>query len=128
MSKLWSEIEKPEKYRNIAYSDVFKVDVFPVSHFIYQKNDFISDVSLLRQFLTDKDSTGYFFKDQKLENIPFDSMYLYMKEIWNIIEQDKEINIPNQKIMVSTFRCNEVKNEILTKCIESFNVLRRELK
>lgn len=57
-----------------------------------------------------------------------ESLYLYMKEIWSVIKENKEINIPNQKIMVSTYRCQEVKNDSLNNSIKQFDQLKSDLK
>lgn len=51
-----------------------------------------------------------------------------MKEIWSVIKENKEINIPNQKIMVSTYRCQEVKNDSLNNSIKQFDQLKSDLK
>ena len=126
--KLWDEVQKPEEFKDLKYSDVFEVDVFTLSNFIYEKNKFLEDVVSLRKRLTDKTDQDYIFKDYDTKNIPFDAMYLYLTEIWETIKDNKDLNIPNQKIMISTFRCKEVKDDSLNKSINDFRKLRNKLK
>lgn len=61
---------------------MFNVEVFPVSNFIYEKNQFIEDVRYLRDRLTNRISDDYYFKNDNLSNIPFDGLYMYFKDIW----------------------------------------------
>lgn len=126
--KLWDEVQKPEELKDLKYSDVFEVDVFTMANFIYEKNNFLDDVVKLRRRLTDKSDEGYIFKDYDTKNIPFDAMYLYLTEIWDTIKDNKDLNIPNQKIMISTYRCKEVKDDSLNKSINDFRKLRVRLK
>ena len=95
VEKMWNEIKKPDQYKNLSYSEVFSVDVFPLSHFIYAHSDFMDDVKVLRRKLVDKSSSEFILKNTDPKNIPFDSLYKYMKDLWLIIEENKDIDIPN---------------------------------
>ena len=55
----------------------------------------MSDVRSLRSKLADPKSPDYILKEADPKNIPFDSLFAYMKEIWEIIEENKDIDIPN---------------------------------
>lgn len=35
VEKMWADIKKPEQHKDLTYKDVFSVDVFTMSHFIY---------------------------------------------------------------------------------------------
>ena len=111
VERMWSEIKKPEQHKELAYTDVFSVEVFTLSHFVYKKDDFLSDIKVLRKKLTDKSDSSYILKGNNPNNVPVDSMFNYMKGIWEIIEQNKDIDIPNQKRMVANYRCQEIKDE-----------------
>ncbi len=54
-------------------------------------------------------------------------MFIYLQQIWETISLNQDLNIPNQKIMVSTYRCNEVKNGVLDQSMSDFNDLRKDL-
>lgn len=127
VERLWSEIPKPEKYKNTASKEVFQVEVFPIHHYIYEKQAFLNDVDMLRDRFINKSAPGYLFSNYNARNIPFDAMYAYMQQIWSTILQNKDINIPNQKLMVASYRCTEIKNDALKQSIDSFKVLRSDL-
>lgn len=48
IEKMWSEIKKPEQHKDLAYTDVFSVEVFTLSHYVYKKDDFLKDIKVLR--------------------------------------------------------------------------------
>jgi len=128
VERLWNEIPKPDQYRNISSKEVFEVEVFPIHNYIYEKPVFLNDVDKLRQLLSSKHSPNYLFHNYQPRNIPFDAMFDYMQQIWSAIVENKDINIPNQKVMVSSFRCGELKNEALKQSIDGFKNLKVSLK
>lgn len=66
-----------------------------MSHFVYKKDDFLSDIKTLRRKLTHKSDPSFILKDSDTKNVPIDSLFNYMRDIWEIIEQNKDIDIPN---------------------------------
>ena len=127
VERLWAEVPKPEQYKNLESKEVFEVEVFPIHHYIYMKTTFQTDVDLLRERLINKSAPGYLFANYNARNIPFDAMFAYMQQIWDTILQNKDINIPNQKLMVASYRCSEIKNEAFKESIDSFRELRGNL-
>lgn len=127
VDRLWAEVPKPEQYKNLQSKEVFEVEVFPIHHYLYKRSAFATDVDLLRNNLVNKSSPGYLFSNYNARNIPFDAMFAYMQQIWETILQNKDINIPNQKMMVASYRCSEIKNEALKESIDSFRELRTDL-
>lgn len=128
VERLWSEVPKPDQFRNVQSKEVFDVDVFPIHNYVYEKPEFMRDVDALRERLSAKHSPNYLFNNYEPQNIPFDAMFAYMQQIWTAIVDNKDINIPNQKVMVSSYRCGELKNEALRQSIEGFRDLRTSLK
>lgn len=49
-------------------------------------------------------------KDSK---VPIDGLALFIDKTWEIIRNQKELNLPDQKVMVASLRCNELKDEAL---------------
>ena len=79
MSKLWDEIQKSEEHKDLKYSDVFTIDIHALSDYIYERDSFRNDISILRNRLTVKDSLDYIFKDMDPNNVPLDALYIYLK-------------------------------------------------
>jgi Root hair defective 3 GTP-binding protein (RHD3) len=42
-----------------------------------------------------------------------DGLALFIDKTWEKIKSQKELNLPDQRIMVASLRCNELKEEAL---------------
>lgn len=42
-----------------------------------------------------------------------DGLALFIDKTWETIRMQKELNLPDQKILVANLRCNELKEEAL---------------
>ena len=73
-----------------------------------------SCLALKSRFL-DHESNDSLFKgrDDPQYRIPIDGLALFIDKTWEIIRMQKELNLPDQKIMVASLRCNELKEEAL---------------
>jgi len=60
------------------------------------------------------------------KTIPMDGLALYMKNTWDKIRDQKELNLPDQRIMVANLRCGELKEEALQGVEEEVERLRRD--
>lgn len=128
IDKLWGEVPKSDEHRNLLSSDVFEVHVIPMRSYVYETENFERDVDGLKDMFVNEGARNYLFRGYDSKNIPFDSMFLYMKQIWDTILLNKDINIPNQKAMVSAHRCKEIRAESLNMSMGSFKLVRSKLK
>lgn len=61
-----------------------------------------------------KSNPDFLFKNIDTDkNVPMDGLFMYIEQIWSTIRNNKELNLPSQKIMVSNYRCSEVKQEAI---------------
>jgi hypothetical protein len=127
VNRIWGEVKKPPGFETVQLDKLFKVDVYPIHNYVYERDIFDRDVLKLADRLKNRESPDYMFKGFSFKNIPMDGLYIFMSQIWENIIANKDINIPNQKIMVSTFRCNEIKNETIGISRSDFETLRHEL-
>ena len=44
----------------------------------------------------------------------------YMKNLWETIESDKDINLPQEKVLLSNMKCHEVKKAIYDRHEDEF--------
>merc|ERR1712100_289389 len=69
---------------------------------------------------------GYYWNHvDNSKNIPFDGLYKYVEQVWIAIRENKELNLPNQKIMVSNYRCQEEKDTAIKSNTEGFQSMRK---
>lgn len=45
-------------------------------------------------------------------NVSMEDVPQYMKNLWETIESDKDINLPQEKVLLSNMKCHEVKKAI----------------
>jgi len=111
--QIWSQIEKPPDLENSRASDFFDLKFVGLSSFMLNKEAFMEDTMKLRTSLrTD------WLKKENSKKIPIDGQATYMKSIWNAIINNSDLDIPSQKVMLSTFRCEELKSEAL-RCLRN---------
>ncbi len=112
---IWKEIKKPEKYQDSSPRDFFEFEFIPLPHKKYQPKEFDAETNELRKRLNE-DHPQYFFNHvSKEKNVPADGLKHYIAQLWSDIINEKELNIPSQKEMLSNYRCNEIKDSILSE-------------
>ena len=47
--------------------------------------------------------------------VPIDGLSIFIDSTWDVIKNQKELNLPDQREMVAQYRCTEVKDEALLK-------------
>lgn len=128
VNRLWHEIKKPKQFENAKPEEFFTLHFFPIHNFIYEKPRFDTDVQELACRLRDTSRPDFFFKHVDIsKNIPFDGLYLFAEKCWENIKENKELNLPSQKIIVSNFRCSEVKKEALDQSAKEVETFRKSL-
>ncbi len=113
INKIWGEIKKPEKYKDSQPSNFFEFEFITLPHKKYFEAEFDAEIMNLRGKLF-MDNKECFFRHVKSEkNIPADGIKHYIQQVWDDIVNEKELNIPSQKEMLSSYRCNEIKDAVL---------------
>ena len=114
VNKIWNEIKKPKQFENVKPNEFFELSFFPMHNFVYEKEEFNKDAVELSSRFTDKNHKDFYFKSVDVaKNIPFDGLYMFTEKVWDTIKENKELNLPSQKIIVSNFRCSEIKKEVM---------------
>ncbi|CAG9327606.1 SEY1_2 [Blepharisma stoltei] len=112
LEELWSKIKKPESYILLSVFDCFDFEFKTVSVKDFKPEEFKADIDDLRDRFHNEERMDYLFR-YKDTDIPLDGIPLYFQEIWTVIGNDKDLNIPSQKEMLANLRCNEIKFEAL---------------
>ena len=45
----------------------------------------------------------------KSSNVPMDGLSIFLEKTWEVIKNQKELNLPDQREMVANYRCNDIK-------------------
>ena len=114
ISNIWNEIKKPENYENKKLEDFFIFEFLSLSNYIYERTKFENEINELKlRFIND--NHNYIFNNIISENIPSDGLGYYICQLWNEILNEKDLDIPTQKEMLSNYRCQEIKMNTLKK-------------
>ncbi|PNH08156.1 Protein ROOT HAIR DEFECTIVE 3 [Tetrabaena socialis] len=110
LERMWDSISKPQAYEGSKLTDFFEVQYAALSHFEERYEDFQADaVHLRRRFSPDGDET-LIRNDEKL---PGDVFALSIRNIWEVIRSQKDLNLPAHKVMVANVRCQEIMEDQL---------------
>ncbi|XP_004365208.2 hypothetical protein CAOG_00337 [Capsaspora owczarzaki ATCC 30864] len=123
MENIWSDLVKPEKFKNSSVTDFFDLEFAVLPHKEYAEDEFLQCVGDLRKRFEDKSGEGIFKRDYK-KNIPADGFNAYASKIWETIMSNKDVDIPTQKEMLATYRCEEISDEVYQPVGEQFAVWR----
>ena len=93
INKIWTEIQKPERFANSTPKNFFKFEFITLPHKVYCPKEFDAETAKLRLRL-EAGSEGYVFSHiVKEKNIPSDGLMQYFKQIWAEIQNEKDLNI-----------------------------------
>jgi hypothetical protein len=68
--------------------------------------EFNEETAKLHNRLVSAEHENYLFSGfDESKNLPIDAMPQYLSNIWDTIANNKDLNLPNEKILVSTLRC-----------------------
>jgi hypothetical protein len=121
---IWRDIYKPDKFKNSKPTDLFDFEYMTLPHKLYEEKKFMEEVMVLKdRFTVGKENTVFPKADSR--NIPIDGLAFFVEKTWDVIRNQKELNLPGQKEMVATYRCNEIKEECLKEVDEDVKNLKR---
>merc|ERR1712130_59179 len=128
MVTIWREISKPNEFANSPMSQFFDVDFHLLSHFRYEKSKFLSQVEDLRAKLTNTSHPDYLWNQSYITDVPADGFDIYAKNIWSVVKDNRDLDLPTQKEMLALFRCGEISDEVYNEFVELIRPLGQQLK
>ncbi|CDW88237.1 uncharacterized protein STYLEM_17355 [Stylonychia lemnae] len=120
--KIWSEIYKPDLFKESVPSDFFEFEFAMIPHKIYQEPQFIAKCGELRDRF-DVHAPNTLFPTLDDKNVPMDGLSIYIDSTWEKIRTQKELNLPDQRVMVANLRCNELRDEAFDLVMPQINDL-----
>ena len=114
----WGKIPKSADKSHVKLSDLFELKVFflPSKQQEREKQNWERGIGELKKFLVESTQNQELIRD----NIPVTDLPQYMQNIWTTIEQDKDINLPQEKVLLSSMRCQEIKKKAYETHIDEF--------
>ncbi|ONI11434.1 hypothetical protein PRUPE_4G106600 [Prunus persica] len=110
LEKIWNEVPKPQAHKSTRFSDLFSEEVVVMSSY-EEKEKFKEEVAQLRQRL----SPGMLFAGYRRGLVPASGFSFSAQQIWKVIKENKDLDLPAHKVMVATVRCEEIANQIFNQ-------------
>mmetsp|Transcript_29954 Transcript_29954/g.41475 ORF Transcript_29954/g.41475 Transcript_29954/m.41475 type:complete len:854 (-) Transcript_29954:192-2753(-) len=108
MNRIWDSIPKPPQLLDAKLTDFFDVKFAAMSHYEMLEADFLQDAAdLCQRFAAPRDAEGALIQGAS-EAVPSGALRLHMERIWEQVKANKDLNLPAQKVMVATVRCEEM--------------------
>ena len=113
---IWGEIYKTEQFQDSSPHDFFDFEFVTMPHKLYQPKEFVdSGMALRERFQVDNPDS--LFPIVESANVPIDGLPMFIDNCWTCIREQKELNLPGEKQMVATYRCQEIKQEAIN-CVQ----------
>ncbi|URD87802.1 GTP-binding protein that may be involved in cell development (By similarity) [Musa troglodytarum] len=112
IQKIWDNVPKPQAHKETALSEFFNVQVVALSSYEEKEEQFKEQVASLRQKFYHSIAPGGLAGDRR-GVIPASGFSFSALQIWEVIKENKDLDLPAHKVMVATVRCEEIANEKL---------------
>ncbi|KAM0041212.1 putative P-loop containing nucleoside triphosphate hydrolase [Helianthus debilis subsp. tardiflorus] len=110
IQKIWDSVPKPEAHKDTPLSEFFNVQVVALSSFEEKEEQFKEQVASLRQKFFQSVAPGGLAGDRR-GVVPASGFSFSAQQIWKVIKENKDLDLPAHKVMVATVRCEEIANE-----------------
>nr|XP_043635564.1 protein ROOT HAIR DEFECTIVE 3-like [Erigeron canadensis] len=110
IQKIWDSVPKPEAHKQTPLSEFFNVEVVALSSFEEKEEQFKEQVASLRQRFFHSIAPNGLAGDRR-GVVPASGFSFSAQHIWEVIKENKDLDLPAHKVMVATVRCEEIANE-----------------
>ncbi|KAJ7951632.1 Protein ROOT HAIR DEFECTIVE 3-like [Quillaja saponaria] len=110
IQKIWDSVPKPVAHKETPLSEFFNVEVVALSSYEEKEEQFKEQVASLRQRFFHSIAPGGLAGDRR-GVVPASGFSFSAQQIWKVIKENKDLDLPAHKVMVATVRCEEIANE-----------------
>ncbi|OWM77119.1 hypothetical protein CDL15_Pgr013210 [Punica granatum] len=110
VQKIWDSVPKPEAHKETPLSEFFNVEVVALSSYEEKEEQFKEQAANLRQRFFHSIAPGGLAGDRR-GVVPASGFSFSAQQIWKVIKENKDLDLPAHKVMVATVRCEEIAHE-----------------
>ncbi|KAK9055677.1 hypothetical protein SSX86_026762 [Deinandra increscens subsp. villosa] len=110
IQKIWDSVPKPEAHKETPLSAFFNIEVVALSSFEEKEEQFKEQVANLRNRFQHSIAPGGLAGDRQ-GVVPASGFSFSAQQIWKVIKENRDLDLPAHKVMVATVRCEEIANE-----------------
>ncbi|CAL5361233.1 unnamed protein product [Camellia sinensis] len=118
IQKIWDSVPKPEAHKETPLSEFFNVEVVALSSYEEKEEQFKEQVISLRQRFYQSIAPGGLAGDRR-GVVPASGFSFSAQQIWKVIKENKDLDLPAHKVMVATVRCEEISSEKLSSFVSN---------
>ncbi|KAL8139292.1 hypothetical protein V2J09_005313 [Rumex salicifolius] len=118
IQKIWDSVPKPQAHKETPLSEFFNVEVVALSSYEEKEEQFKEQVTSLRQRFYHSIAPGGLAGDRR-GVVPASGFSFSAQQIWKVIKENKDLDLPAHKVMVATVRCEEIVNERFISFMEN---------
>lgn len=112
LQRMWDSIAKPAEYELSGIEEFFDMQYAALSNYEERPEDFQAESTLLRRNFSDEAQDGEGYLRPSDDKLPGDALALSMEKVWEVIRDNKDLNLPAHRVMVANIRCQEIAREI----------------
>jgi hypothetical protein len=113
MEGVWQSLTKPHQFEDSRVTDFFDFTFATLAHKELAADQFVTQALALRDRFTNPNNPEFLLKREYNKGIPADGLAAYSYSIWDTIKANKDLDIPSQKEMLATYRCEELMQNAL---------------
>ncbi|OVA12385.1 RHD3/Sey1 [Macleaya cordata] len=113
IQRIWDSVSKPQVHTDTPLSEFFNLEVTALSSYEEKEEQFKEQVAQLRKRFFHSIAPGGLAGDRR-GVVPASGFSFSAQQIWKVIRENKDLDLPAHKVMVATVRCEEIANEKLS--------------
>ncbi len=109
LQDMWAGLAKPAEYEASRLQDFFELQYAALSNYEDRPEDFAAESIVLRKrFTRDAPEDESLLREGRVGKLPGQALALSMVKAWEVIKENKDLNLPAHRVMVATIRCKEI--------------------
>eukprot|EP01119_Soliformovum_irregulare_P011576 TRINITY_DN2914_c0_g1_i1.p1 TRINITY_DN2914_c0_g1~~TRINITY_DN2914_c0_g1_i1.p1 ORF type:complete len:755 (-),score=268.17 TRINITY_DN2914_c0_g1_i1:49-2313(-) len=127
MSNIWESLIKPPEFVNSKAEDFFDFQFTALPHKVLAEDEFYKGIDALRSRFVDAHSPEFILGKEYHKDVPADGFVPYAENIWQVVKENKDLDLPTQKEMLAMYRCDEISAEAKRHFDETMASTRKSL-
>lgn len=116
IQKIWDTVPKPSNHQHTPLSEFFNLQVTSLANYEEKEEQFKQQVAELRERFQNSIAPGGLAGDRR-GAVPATGFPFSTQEIWRVIKENRDLDLPAHKVMVATVRCEEIAHEKLKQLL-----------
>lgn len=114
LNAIWDRVEKPATMAQMSLHDFYDFDFVSLPHKIHKNAEFLHAVKVLQsRFIDASMGNDYIFANPAYHSsVPASDFSHFASSIWTEIINQRDLDIPSQKELLSLHRCEEIASQV----------------